>query len=175
MILNGIWDPEALEELLQGKGDDATGSKKEVTVGRQQRTLNYVYSSDDYMSSGSEEDSEIEEEDEGNKRAPLCNASSQHLTQSSLVTANTNNFTKNNTSPTLKIVKQSSSHEEEAKKNTTTFNFALDQPLDIESQKNLEYKWFGNKKSIKSEKPNVSQYQTQQTYSSQIVTSASQI
>ena len=65
MILNGIWDPAALDELLQGKGEEATGSKNEVTVGRQQRTLKYVYSSDDYMSSGSEDDSEIEEEEEG--------------------------------------------------------------------------------------------------------------
>lgn len=51
---------------MQGKGEEATGSKNEVTVGRQQRTLKYVYSSDDdYMSSGSEDESEIEEEEEG--------------------------------------------------------------------------------------------------------------
>jgi hypothetical protein len=48
--------------------------------------LKYVYSSDDYMSSGSEEDSEIEEEEEEFSKVALYNASSQHVTHGSQMT-----------------------------------------------------------------------------------------
>ena len=61
MIMNGIRDPEALNELMENR-DDAAG-KSEVTAGRLQQNLKYVYSSDEYISDSDE--SEIEEEDKG--------------------------------------------------------------------------------------------------------------